>query len=222
MTGGSDFRAPSPKRKKGAELVPVERSTDDVSEVGPPPSWERVKDEETGKYYWWCEETDEVTSLDAPRPPSWREVRTEDGEIYYWNEETDETTALGEPRPRFGDESRHQTEQESLTSSSIGGGLSSMVVQGAAIGLGFGIVGLIFSDARLKRDVQKIGTSKSGLSIYTFRYKHDASRTLYKGVIAQEVTDRDAVFRVPSKEGYLAVDYTKIDVDFKDIPPSSA
>ena len=151
-----------------------------------------------------------MTSLDASEPDSWREVRTKDGDVYYWNENTDETTAVGEPRPRLGD-----VRDTSLSSPSpSGSSIKSMVVQGAAIGLGFGIAGLIFSDRRLKCDVSRTGTSKSGIPIYSFRYKQDPQRILYSGVMAQDISNirQDAVFQV--SYSYLAVDYSKLDVDF--------
>ena len=80
----------------------------------------------------------------------------------------------------------------------IAGGL------GTAYGLG------MFSDIRLKEDIELVGKSPSGINIYEFKYIDGPSR--YQGVIAQEVPE--VSFEV---DGYLAVDYDKLDVDFKKI-----
>jgi len=181
------------------------------NEIGPSQKWIEIFDDETGKRYWWCEETDEVTALDASRPDSWREVRTDDGDVYFWNENTDETTAIGEPRPRLGEK-----RETVLPSSSSSSSIKTMVMQGAGLGLGFGIVGLIFSDSRLKYDISRTGCSTSGIPTYLFRYRNDPEKTLYSGVMAQDLLfhypRKDAVFKTSSS--YLAVDYSKIDVDF--------
>ena len=71
---------------------------------------------------------------------------------------------------------------------------------------------VMVSDQRLKTDITHVGTSKSGVPIYTFRYG-DAPE-VYTGVMAQDLATiaPDAV--VPLKDGYFAVDYSKIDVEF--------
>ena len=67
----------------------------------------------------------------------------------------------------------------------------------------------IISDVRLKEDISFKTKSPSGLNIYTFKYIGDD--TVYEGVMAQEVpwASRE------DKDGYLRVDYSKVDVDFK-------
>ena len=68
----------------------------------------------------------------------------------------------------------------------------------------------MFSDRRLKEDIELVGKSPSGINIYEFKYIDAPDR--YQGVIAQEVPE--VSFEV---DGYLAVDYDKLDVDFKKI-----
>lgn len=88
-----------------------------------------------------------------------------------------------------------------------GAGLSSMSVPsggGSAGGAGM-------SDKRLKYNYYVVGKSPSGINIYEFSYIGDNDR--YIGVLAQEVGG--AAFMTES--GYLAVDYSKIDVTFKKI-----
>ena len=71
--------------------------------------------------------------------------------------------------------------------------------------------GIELSDIKLKTDIAEIGTSPSGLTIYSYRYLgHDA---LFSGVMAQEVLNHtpEAVVALPG--GFLAVDYGQIDVE---------
>ena len=69
------------------------------------------------------------------------------------------------------------------------------------------------SDIRLKENIVRTGESPKGYPIYEFNYKNDPT-TRYRGVMAHDlVTSRpDAIHRV---NGYLAVDYSKLDVDFE-------
>ena len=75
--------------------------------------------------------------------------------------------------------------------------------------LGFGLQAapLLFSDRRLKEDIQKVGKTDDGLPVYTYRYKGEP--TVHMGVMAQEVQKKKpkAVHKVG---GYLAVDYGAI------------
>lgn len=67
------------------------------------------------------------------------------------------------------------------------------------------------SDARLKRDIERIGALPSGLPVYQFRYVwDDADAPLQTGVMAQEALEvaPDAVAMHPS--GYLMVDYGRL------------
>ena len=83
----------------------------------------------------------------------------------------------------------------------VGGGTSSMMTTTMDI-----------SDARLKTDITQIGTSPSGIPVYSFRYG-DAP-DVYTGVMAQDLLERAPEAVVPLKGGYYAVDYSKIDVEF--------
>jgi uncharacterized caspase-like protein len=71
-----------------------------------------------------------------------------------------------------------------------------------------------WSDRRLKRDVCRVGTSASGLPVYTFRYK--ASAGWYVGAMAQDLLrlKPEAVSKVGA---YYQVDYGRIDVPFAPI-----
>ena len=69
------------------------------------------------------------------------------------------------------------------------------------------------SDIRLKENIVRTGESPKGYPIYEFNYKSDPG-TRYRGVMAHDlVTSKpDAISRI---NGYLAVDYSKLDVDFE-------
>lgn len=71
------------------------------------------------------------------------------------------------------------------------------------------------SDARLKTDVVRTGTSPSGLPVY--HYSYPGLPGTYEGVMAQDlVTLRpDAVVDGPM--GLMMVDYGRLDVDFRRI-----
>ena len=71
--------------------------------------------------------------------------------------------------------------------------------------------GAAFSDVRLKENIELIGKSPSGINIYNFKYKGDD--TNYQGVMAHQVPQASFVH----KNGYLMVDYSKIDVEFKKV-----
>ena len=66
------------------------------------------------------------------------------------------------------------------------------------------------SDRRLKKNIIKIGESKSGLNIYEFEYINKEGT--YQGVMSDEIP-KEAV--LVDDNGYDSVDYSKLDVDFK-------
>jgi len=72
-----------------------------------------------------------------------------------------------------------------------------------------GLGGLGFSDIRLKDNVELIGKSPSNINIYKFNYK--GNPTIYQGAMAHEVSWAS----VKANNGYLMIDYNKIDVEFK-------
>ena len=70
------------------------------------------------------------------------------------------------------------------------------------------------SDIELKEKIEKVGKSESGINIYEFDYKNKSyGEGRYRGVMAQEVPE--ASFR--HEDGYLHVNYSQIDVDFKKV-----
>ena len=71
------------------------------------------------------------------------------------------------------------------------------------------------SDRRLKKNIKLIGKSPSGLRIYAFEYIDKIfGEGVYQGVMSDEIPQH-AVVRY--NDGYDRVDYSKIDVEFKNI-----
>ena len=78
-----------------------------------------------------------------------------------------------------------------------------------------GIVTAVSSDRRLKTNITLIGTSDSGINIYTFEYKYKFSIEgvgLFQGVMSDEVPDHAVSV---DHHGFDVVDYSVIDVEFK-------
>jgi hypothetical protein len=70
------------------------------------------------------------------------------------------------------------------------------------------------SDRKLKKNIKKIGESPSGLNIYSFEFKDSKyGEGLFQGVMSDEVLKKV----VTRKDGYDMVDYSKLDVEFKQI-----
>ena len=66
------------------------------------------------------------------------------------------------------------------------------------------------SDARLKTDIEQVGTTVYGLPLFHFRYKNGKER--FEGVMAQDVISimPDAV--VMGDDGFYRVDYGKLGI----------
>jgi hypothetical protein len=73
----------------------------------------------------------------------------------------------------------------------------------------------VFSDRRLKKNIKLIGKSNSGLNIYAFEYINKIFGSgIYQGVMSNEIPQYAVIKHT---NGYDKVDYSKIDVDFKEI-----
>ena len=67
------------------------------------------------------------------------------------------------------------------------------------------------SDIRLKKDIKLVGKSPKGIKIYNFKYLGD--NKTYQGVMAHQVPQAS----IANEFGYLMVDYSKLDVEFKEV-----
>jgi hypothetical protein len=97
-------------------------------------------------------------------------------------------------------------ERSGYTGQVLGGPSMFGQVAGAA-----GALAPFFSDIRLKEDIKLVGKSASGINIYNFKYKGDDKT--YQGVMAHQVPYASYV----ANNGYLVVDYSQLDVEFKEI-----
>jgi hypothetical protein len=85
----------------------------------------------------------------------------------------------------------------------------------AATGAGVTTATGAFSDKRLKKNIKLIGKSNSGLNIYAFEYINKIFGSgIYQGVMSNEIPQYAVIKHA---NGYDKVDYSKIDVDFKEI-----
>lgn len=84
---------------------------------------------------------------------------------------------------------------------STGGSPSTLGSIASAVG---GIAS-IFSDCRLKRDIERVGEFPDGLGIYTYRYVMGTKRVL--GVMADEVAKLRPWALGPERAGYATVNY---------------
>ena len=77
----------------------------------------------------------------------------------------------------------------------------------------FSGLGKILSDRRLKKNIEIIGKSPSGINIYSFEYKNPKhGKYVYQGVMADEIPSK---FVGIHSSGYNMVDYSYLDVEFK-------
>jgi len=72
----------------------------------------------------------------------------------------------------------------------------------------------VTSDRRLKENIIKLGESISGLGIYKFNYIGKAKQ--YIGTMADEVIKIFPKAAILNNDGFYAVDYSLIDVNFKE------
>ena len=81
------------------------------------------------------------------------------------------------------------------------------------------------SDRRLKSNIKLIGKTTMGINIYQFNFNKESyeyhnydTNILYQGVIAQELigTEFENCLSI-DKNGYYIVDYSMIDIEFKEV-----
>lgn len=116
-----------------------------------------------------------------------------------------------------------QQQANAASSAGIGsaiGGIAGMAMSGGTAGFAGSAVGMgikaLGSDIRLKENIEVVGMTDSGLTIYEFDYKPEfkdspyAGHGRFRGVMAHEVERviPSAVFTTP--DGYKAVDYSQV------------
>ena len=69
------------------------------------------------------------------------------------------------------------------------------------------------SDVRLKTSVERIGTAKHGLPLYSFSYRDHEG--VYEGVLAQDVLKVMPAAVVVGDDGYYQVKYDMLGIEFR-------
>lgn len=77
-------------------------------------------------------------------------------------------------------------------------------MMGGMFGMASAALPLMFSDRRMKTDIERVGETDEGTPIYTYRYKDGGPMQM--GVMAQDVPDAAAM----TDSGYMAVDYGRV------------
>ena len=81
------------------------------------------------------------------------------------------------------------------------------------LSIGMGVASIFKgSDRKLKKNINRVDTSKDGHPVYEFSYLGSSKR--YRGVMAQDIVKTNPM-AVHIKNGLLYVDYSKIDVDME-------
>lgn len=92
------------------------------------------------------------------------------------------------------------------------GGLGSLLGGAASMAKVFG-----WSDRRLKKNIVLVGQDEAtGMNLYEFNYIKDPD-TRYRGVMADEVLLVNPGAVIEDEDGYLAVDYTMLGIEFKEV-----
>ena len=168
-----------------------------------------------------------AAGIQGQQTDAFNSLQMQEGQDYY-NKLNNLNSAYGgmtqEHKDMFDDEVRRWQDQVNtvLTQYKMrrqgGNDWSQMGAPGASMGGGGGGTGMSgmsgmmgsISDKRLKHNYYVVGKSPSGINIYEFSYLGSNAR--YQGVMADEVPQ--ASFNIGE---YLAVDYSKIDVSFKQV-----
>ena len=105
--------------------------------------------------------------------------------------------------------SHHANMQSNESMGGLLGGLGGMAAGMAKLG--------VFSDRRLKSDVQRIGVDeRTGLPLYEFAYTAEPGRR-YIGVMADEVRERFPEAVLLDESGFMRVDYAALGIEFKEV-----
>lgn len=113
-----------------------------------------------------------------------------------------------------------QVQALGANTAAVGAGASAMPANSTATtsepnnsgwGVAGTILGSIFSDARLKEDIDRVGHLHDGTPVFSYRYKADPLKRKHIGLMAQDVKQRrpDAVLTLGDDAGTMMVDYAR-------------
>ena len=100
----------------------------------------------------------------------------------------------------------------------VKGAISKPSIGGLLLNVAIGA--LTKSDDRFKYDINRVGTSPSGVPEYTFKYRLDGPHgPTYRGTSAQDLLamGREDAVGQKEKDGFYYVDYSKLDVEFEQV-----
>ena len=111
---------------------------------------------------------------------------------------------------------RKQAQITGQAQAEVAAGQQKAQVIGAGIGAVGNMAGAAISDRRLKKNIKLVGKSNSGLNIYAFEYINKIfGKGKWQGVMSDEVPSSVIIKNFTGI--FDGVDYSKIDVEFKQI-----
>ena len=139
------------------------------------------------------------------------------GESFMFNTQEDrDKTQLNRLSAQVGGAAAAQSQAASDRTGAITGAIGALGQIGGAMASPPAATSTTGSDRRLKKNIEKIDVSPSGLNIYSFEYidGSEYGHGTYQGVMSNEIP-LEAV--VVNDDGFDGVDYSKLDVEFKKI-----
>lgn len=70
-----------------------------------------------------------------------------------------------------------------------------------------GIMGMMLSDRRVKRNIRRVGTFPNGLPVYTYRYMGEPGNVVHIGFMADEVRKKNPAAVIRGGDGFDRVNY---------------
>jgi|3_EtaG_2_1085321.scaffolds.fasta_scaffold29323_2 hypothetical protein len=133
------------------------------------------------------------------------------GEQWVWEQQNErEMMDLDRSQAQIDQERLIEAEAQQAKNAMFGTIASSLI--GGTGNISSAITG---SDRRLKRDIKLISYSPSGLKVYSFKYKDiKYGEGYFQGVMSDEIPSHAVI---KNSDGYDMVNYSLIDVDFRNI-----
>jgi hypothetical protein len=96
-----------------------------------------------------------------------------------------------------------------LLNMGMGSGLGALGGMASGTGAGMGALMGLLSDRNEKKDIKKVGKTKDGLNVYTYKYKRDPRGVTHMGVMHQEVMKKKPEAGLII-DGVKGVDYARV------------
>ena len=162
---------------------------------------------------------DNLQRLQMTEAQRMQDVDVKGKTFVYSEKERRETEQLNRTQAQITGQAQAQVAAQQQQTSIISGGMSAL---GNLAGSYAGAMGQVeaanalnTSDRKLKKNIKFLRVSPKGLNIYAFEYINEIFGTgTWQGVMSDEIP-KNAVIK--NKNGYDMVDYSKLDVTFKQI-----